>query len=183
MDRPGKSTVEAQPAGANVLQQYVPAFVAEWLRDAPEQRHRAIDCTLVFADISGFTRLTEMLAARGKAGAEEMADLINLILGELLTAAYRYGAGHIKHGGDAALLLFTGPAHAERACRAAAEMQTVIRREGRLQTSRGPLRLRMSVGVHSAQVEFLLVGDSHRELLVLGPAVTVLTQLEKLADA
>ena len=58
-----------------LLGAYVPTLVLEWLRDRPEQRHRVLDCTLVFADISGFTRMTEMLAKRGKIGTEEMADL------------------------------------------------------------------------------------------------------------
>ena len=84
-----------------MLGAYVPTLVLEWLRDRPEQRHRELDCTLVFADISGFTRMTEMLAVRGKIGAEEMGDLINATLEPLLATAYAYGAGLIKFGGDA----------------------------------------------------------------------------------
>ncbi len=84
-------------------------------------------------------------------------------------------------GGDATLLFFHGTGHAERACRAAYEMQAVMRREGGLETSRGPLRLRMSVGIHSGAVDFLLVGSKHRELVVTGPAATVLTRMEKVA--
>lgn len=120
--------------------------MADWLQERPGDRYRAVDCTLVFADISGFTRMTEMLAGQGKAGAEEMASLINSTFRPLLDAAYQYGAGLIKWGGDATLLLFEGPDHARCACRAAADMQRVMRELGTRQTSRGPLRLRMSIG-------------------------------------
>ena len=165
-----------------LLGAYVPTLVLEWLRDDPAARHRAIDCTLVFADISGFTRMTEMLAGQGKIGAEEIADIINATFEPLLATAYRYGAGLIKFGGDATLLLFRGDGHAARGCRAAHEMQQVMRATGGLRTSRGALRLRMSVGIHSGVCDFFLLGhETHRDLVVAGPAVTTLSEMEKVA--
>ncbi len=160
----------------------MPTLVLDWLRERPAVRHQALDCTLVFADISGFTRMTELLGARGKIGAEEMADLINATFESLLDPAYDYGAGLIKWGGDAALLLFDEPGHAVRACRAACEMQRVMRRVGGLRTSRGAVRLRMSIGIHSSPCDFFLVGvPGHRELIVTGGPTTVLTRMEQLA--
>ncbi len=183
MDR-GMAAAACADANNRLLRPYVPTFVADWLQERPEDRYRAVDCTLVFADISGFTRMTEMLAGQGKAGAEEMASIINSTFQPLLDAAYQYGAGLIKWGGDATLLLFEGPEHARRACRAAAEMQRVMRKLGARQTSRGPLRLRMSIGATSGTCDFFLVGSpEHRELLVLGPVATLLTQMEKVAEA
>ncbi len=161
---------------------YVPALLADWLRERPDQRHRTLTGTLVFADVSGFTRLTEMLSELGKRGAEEMAELINGTFTRLLAPAREFGADLIKWGGDATLLLFDGPGHVERGARAAFEMQSVMRHEGRLQTSRGSVRLRMSIGLHSGQVEMLLVGsEDHRELLVIGDAAGAVTNLEKAA--
>ncbi len=162
---------------------YVPSLTADWLRDCPQERYRALDGTLVFADISGFTRLTGMLARSGRIGSEELAELINATFESLLSAAYAFGAGLIKYGGDATLLWFEGHDHVARACRAAWEMQAVMAKIGRLQTSRGSLRLRMSVGIHSGAIDFLLVGSRHRELIITGPGVSTLTRMEKLADA
>ncbi|MGZ4481218.1 MAG: adenylate/guanylate cyclase domain-containing protein, partial [Gaiellales bacterium] len=181
MDRAAVSPVRV--FGGNddddLLGAYVPTLVLQWLRDRPQERHRVLNCTLVFADISGFTRMTEMLAVRGKVGAEEMADLINATFKPLLAAAYDQGAGLIKWGGDATLLLFQGVEHAARGCRAAYEMQRVMRATGSLRTSRGPLRLRMSVGIHTGACDFFLLGhDDHRDLVVTGPAVTTLAQME-----
>jgi class 3 adenylate cyclase/tetratricopeptide (TPR) repeat protein len=161
---------------------YVPSLVADWLRDQPDTRHRALDGTLVFADISGFTRMTELFATAGKVGAEQVAGLIDTLFEHLVSAAYDYGAGVIKYGGDAVLVLFQGEGHVRRGCRAAVEMQAVMRREGRLQTGRGPVRLRMSVGVHSGRLEFLLVGSLYRELVVTGTAVSTITRMEAIAQ-
>ena len=51
------------------------------------------------------------------------------------------------------------------------------------ETPKGNVRLRISIGVHSGTVEALLVGDSHRELLVTGPAITKLVEAEGAASA
>ena len=119
------------------LKPYVPRLLIEWMRESPEVRCKAIDGSLVFVDISGFTALTERLARRGKIGAELMRDALDGVFTALLDEAYDWGAGLIKWGGDALLLLFDGPLHAERATRAAWEMQHTIDRVGRLRVSGG----------------------------------------------
>ena len=172
--------VEAQVG--DPLAPYVPRLVVDWLADDPQRGHRTVAGTLVFADISGFTALTERLAVRGKAGAEEMGDLLNAVFEQLLTAAYDYGANLIKWGGDAVLLLFDGAHHVERACAAAWNMQATMKRTGRLTTSAGVVRLGMSIGVHTGEADFLLVGRLHRELIVTGPVATTTAQMEKIAQ-
>ena len=165
------------------LRPYVPRPVIDWLRDVPEAVHRPVRGTLAFADISGFTSLTERLASRGHVGAEEMGDLLNDTFEKLLVPAYDYGAALIKWGGDATLLLYEGEGHAARACRAAAEMQQTMKRIGRLRTAAGPAILRMSVGVHTGNLDFFLLGSRHRELVVTGPATTQTALAEQLASA
>ncbi|HVT65595.1 MAG TPA: adenylate/guanylate cyclase domain-containing protein [Mycobacteriales bacterium] len=169
-------------ADSRDLLPYVPRLVVDWLAKTPAKQHRAIAGSGVFADISGFTALTERLAERGKAGAEEMGDLLNATFDSLLTAAYDYGANLVKWGGDAVLLLFEGDGHAIRAAQAAWEMQSVMRRVGRLKTSAGAVTLGMSIGVHSGEFDFMLVGSRYRELIVTGPAATTTAHMEKVAE-
>lgn len=171
------------PDASTVLAPYVPRLVIDWLRDEPHADHRRVEGTLVFVDISGFTALTERLARRGKAGAEEISDVLNTVFEQLLSVAYDYGAGLVKWGGDAVLLLFDDEGHAVRACRAAAEMQRTIRRVGKLRTTAGNVTLRMSVGVHTGVFDFFLVGARHRELVITGESASVVAQMEKLAEA
>ena len=99
-------------AAGDRLKPYVPRLMIEWLRDTPEARYTTIDGSLVFVDISGFTALTERLARRGKIGAEIMRDTLDGVFTALLDEAYDWGAGLLKWGGDALLLLFDGPLHA-----------------------------------------------------------------------
>jgi class 3 adenylate cyclase len=117
------------------LTPYVPGIVIDWLRAAPGRRHRRIDSSLVFADISGFTALTEKLARRGKVGAEELWNLLDQVFDPLLARVYDHGADLLKWGGDAVLLLFDGEHHSTAAGHAAVQMQHTIRQVGRLATT------------------------------------------------
>src|ERR687884_1603454 len=89
---------------ARALEPYVPRLLIEWLRDHPDQRHLVVDGTLAFVDISGFTRLAERLGRAGRAGPEELSDILDTTFGALLEAARAHGADLVKWGGDAVLL-------------------------------------------------------------------------------
>src|SRR5207237_1113079 len=158
--RPNGAAVasDAISSDAPPLQPFVPRLAVDWVRTTPASSWREVPGTLTFVDISGFTAMTERLARKGKVGAEEMNDVLNAIFTELLSVAYRDGAGLVKWGGDAVLLLYEGPDHAARACRAAMLMQRTIRSVGHVRTSAGNARLRMSVGIHSGTFNFSLVG-------------------------
>jgi class 3 adenylate cyclase/tetratricopeptide (TPR) repeat protein len=165
------------------LTPYVPRLLIEWERDAPRDAYQLIDGTLVFMDISGFTAMSERLARNGKVGAEEVTEVMNASFTRLLEHAYAEGGSLLKFGGDALLLFFSGAGHARRACRAALAMRRGLREFGRFRTSAGLVSLRMSVGIHSGACAFCLAGDSHRELIVTGHAVTRTVEMESEAQA
>lgn len=165
-----------------ILSPYVPRLASDW-PDAPVHRARVLDGTLAFVDISGFTRLTEILAGQGKAGAEEMTGYLDDKFSALLDLAYERGAELVKWGGDAVLLWYMGASHAARAVEAAWRMQRTMDRIGRLKTSAGHATLRMSVGIHSGSFHFFSVGAMHRELLVTGPCASRTAHLESVAEA
>ena len=165
------------------LKPYVPRLVIDWLRETPDALHREVEATLVFVDISGFTALTERLAKKGKVGAEIMRDTLDGVFTALLDEAYDWGAGLLKWGGDALLLMFDGTHHPERAARAAWEMQRTIDRVGRIHQGGGTVVLRMSVGIGTGTFHFFMAGSVHRELLIAGPAMSETLVMEGIADA
>ncbi|HEY3462753.1 MAG TPA: tetratricopeptide repeat protein [Gaiellaceae bacterium] len=165
------------------LVSFVPRLTIEWLRSHPERSWLEVDGTLAFVDISGFTAMSEQLSSLGRAGAEEVTDVMNATFSALLDEAYALGGGLLKFGGDALLLLYQGDDHAPRAARAAFEMRRTLRKIGRPRTSAGTVQLRMHAGVHSGRFQFFLVGESHRELLVTGPAATRTVEMEAASEA
>ncbi|HJT37045.1 MAG TPA: adenylate/guanylate cyclase domain-containing protein, partial [Actinomycetota bacterium] len=128
--------LDQREATANeLLAPYLPSFLVDWIAHASDDLVREAHGTVAFVDISGFTKLSERLAKRGKVGAEELADAINTCFARLLAVAYSYGGVLIKFGGDALLLLFTGDGHEQRACLAAGGMRRALKEVGALDCS------------------------------------------------
>ena len=146
-----------------------------------------VDCTMVFADVSGFTRLSERLARRGSEGGEQLVDVINACFTALLAEAYGRGGSLVKFGGDAMVLLFydqqRNQQHTLRACSAAAAMRRTLREVGRVRAGDSNVVLRMSVGIHSGEYAMLVVGGSHREFVIGGAGTTKVVALEAAASA
>jgi len=168
---------------AGQLQAYVPGVLVDWLASESATAYRALDGTLVFADISGFTQLTERLARAGKVGAEEISQVLDTVFVAMLDAAYRYGADLIKWAGDAVLLFFDGAEHAPRACAAVGEMRATLRQVGKVRGTSASASLKLSAGLHSGEVLLFLVGTGHQELILAGPSATVTAQLQRAAPS
>lgn len=92
------------------LSSYVPSLVIHRaLRDPKhftKPTKETLKCAVLFADISGFTSLTERLAAQGPDGAEELTHLLNNYLGQLIDLIISYGGDIVKFAGDALLALW-----------------------------------------------------------------------------
>jgi class 3 adenylate cyclase/tetratricopeptide (TPR) repeat protein len=162
---------------------YLPRLVLDWAARTPDEQWRELDGSLVSIDLTGFTALAERLQAKGRAGAEELVLAISGVFEGLIGIANRRGGDILKFRGDALLMLFSSDAHAERACRAASEMQWFIERTGETMSSVGEVELRMSTGIYSGTCHFFLVESSHRELVVAGPAASATILLEDDAAA
>ncbi len=134
----------------------------------------SIEGSMLSADISGFTALSEKLAGKGKAGAEEITELINVCFTALIDAAYSFGGEVLKFGGDALLILFRGDRHQRRAADAGLRMQHVLHASPAAKRA----SLTMTVGVSDGPFDVFLVGSGYRELLVSGDRATEVIRLE-----
>ncbi|TVR27944.1 MAG: hypothetical protein EA389_01510, partial [Ilumatobacter sp.] len=168
---------------AKRLDRLVPRVVLDWIADEPDRRWREVEGTMLFADISGFTALSERLATRGRYGTEELVETLSRVFGGMLDITAGHGGQLLKFGGDALLLMFTGPDHARHAASAAVEMRQDLRRSSEIPTSVGKLNLAISMGAHSGTFQLFLVGDPCPQLVVLGPDLTATMSAETAAVA
>jgi hypothetical protein len=74
-------------AAASGFRLYVPRLAAQWDANAPGERARVLDASLLGLDISGFTALSERLQEKGKLGAEELVLLISGLPDDGLSAS------------------------------------------------------------------------------------------------
>ena len=164
--RPGRA---GAPKGGFSLNAHVTASalsprLLHGLADDAGPRLR-VEGTAVVVDISGFTTLSEQLAAAGREGTEQLIATLSRIFTVLLPSTDD-GGDVVKFAGDALFVLFTGPAHARHAAHAAWNMNRVLTAIGDIHLPAARARLRMSVGVHSGVFEFFLSGGSSTSVVL-----------------
>lgn len=136
------------------------------------------EVTVLFADLEGFTRMTEQLPA------VEVVALLNAYFTVMTAEVEHFGGTVDKFIGDAMLVYWSGPspqAAAELAVRAALGIQTAVAAlQGRLlREGRRPAKVR--IGISSGRAILGEIGGAHRrETTVIGDAVNTAARLESL---
>jgi len=163
----------ASTAGGEGRLSLVPQLAIE-LASTPGNRHVVVDGSMLSADISGFTALSERLSDKGKAGAEEITSLISKCFEALIEVAYEYGGEGLKFGGDALLVIFRGDDHLRRVAAAAVEMQNALASSSAAKKA----KLTMTVGAAEGPFDVFMVGTGTRDLLISGDRATKVIELE-----
>jgi class 3 adenylate cyclase/predicted ATPase len=155
------------PAILQSLLPFVPPHLARTLIVDPEwEQHTDYDIipgALLFADISGFTPLTERLGESGKEGPEELTRLLNEYFNHLIDTLLAESGEVVKFSGDALMALFScdeqNMAEAvRRAWQAGNAIQKMIGELGPIKTSVGELKLEMKIGIGCGDLLTMEVG-------------------------
>src|SRR5256885_11847263 len=89
---------------------YVPYALAQQILEHPGESpvgwDRRMDVVALFADVSGFTPISEALSKVGKVGAEELTQILNSYFEPMIDLIQSYGGIIGKFGGDAMTVLF-----------------------------------------------------------------------------
>src|SRR5215212_5158886 len=93
-----------------LLASYVPKLIQNRViaNPAPIEAPVAeeLQTAVLFADISGFTRLTERMAEKGPTGVETLARILNEYFGQLIDIIHDYGGDVVKFAGDAVIAVW-----------------------------------------------------------------------------
>lgn len=65
-----------------------------------------METVVIFADISGYTLLSEACAAKGRDGNEDLAFCINRYMEDMVSCLNQYGGDIIKFVGDAMIVMW-----------------------------------------------------------------------------
>src|SRR5688572_4143499 len=68
-----------------------------------------LSAVVLFADISGFTALTETLGEKDPVGIETLARILNQYFGQLIDIIHEYGGDVVKFAGDALIAVWPIP--------------------------------------------------------------------------
>ena len=135
----------------------------------------------LFADISGFTPLTEALVRElgPQRGAEELTGFLNQVYDALIDELHRWGGSAIAFAGDAVTCWFDGD-DGTRATASALGMQVAMRAFYAVETPAGSIvELSMKAAVAVGPARRFLVGDPNSRVIDALAGAT----LERLAAA
>ncbi|HWY50168.1 MAG TPA: adenylate/guanylate cyclase domain-containing protein [Chthoniobacterales bacterium] len=162
------------------LQSYIPKQLADKIRTSGHIEGERRQVTVIFADISGFTALSERL------DAEEVASFANDCMKELTAAVYHYEGMVDKFIGDCVMAVFGAPIaledDAERALRASLAMRERLEAFNRRWIDKLKEPLSLHIGINSGTVIAGNVGNDLRmSYTVMGDTVNVASRLESAA--
>lgn len=161
---------------------YVPAALVAEMSQRPEQysmASRNAELTVMFADVRGFTGISERLSP------QELAELMNEYFSVMAQIIGAHRGTVDKYIGDAVMAFWGAPLddpdHARHAVQAASAMQGCLAALNRRFSARGWPALRISIGINTGQ---MVVGDlgsyERRAYTVLGDAVNLAARLQAL---
>jgi class 3 adenylate cyclase len=166
------------------LEAYIPGDRRHALAGGRNDPDRVRGAAL-FADISGFTALTDTLAKElgPQRGAEELTIHLNRVFHALIDEVERYGGHVIYFSGDAITCWLDGD-DASRAVACALEMQRMMGVVGEIVTRGGTkVHLAMKAAVAVGLARRFLVGDPEIQLIdvLAGRLIDALAIAEQLA--
>jgi class 3 adenylate cyclase len=166
------------------LREALSRFLSPQLADQMAQKTvclggASVNASVLFADIRGFTALSEKMAAH------EVVDMLNSYFAAVDPAIHSAGGWINKFGGDSLLAVFGAPEeepdHARHAIQAALAMRTALKEFNARQTKKSQPTLRIGIGVHCGSLVAGNVGSPKRmEYTVIGDVVNVASRIQSL---
>ena len=168
------------------LQPYVPDLLIHLLQR--QRKHMHTHAAALFADVSGFTAMTEAFATHGNAGAEELTGVINRFFEALIKIVGQHGGDIVSFGGDALAIAFRGPPSRRRqltqlAYHCAIAMQQEAQAYTQVHTRCGNFALSIKIGLSFGALNAQIVEDDtgQARFLVGGDALLWAGQAEQQA--
>ncbi len=160
----------------NIIRRYIPQNV---MRKAVEMTaagreelpNEVVNATVLFADIVGFTRLSENMHPLA------VIEMLNLALGMVANALVRHGGTIDKYMGDAVFALFDDPL---KAVAAAVEIQNLYIELNSMRELHDQPPIEMRIGIHSGKVIMGNIGNAERlDWTAIGDVVNTASRIEQ----
>lgn len=136
-------------------------------------------CSVLFADIRGFTALSERISP------EQLAELLNVYFQVMIDEVSARGGMVDKFIGDKIMAVFSGvDGGARKACQAAVRIQRALAVLNDQRQAEGAELIGVGIGVNTGTVMMGPVGSATRmNFTVIGDAVNVADRLQAMAKA
>ena len=171
---------EERKIRARMERYHSPAVVDEIVKgsvSADENQIRAMEVSILFADISGFTTVSETKAP------EEVAEFLSHFFSCAVESIFAYGGTLDKFIGDAVMAFFGAPLaqddHADRAVLTGLMLQRLVGDWNEERAKAGLEEVKVRVGINSGPAVVGNVGTEKRvDYTVLGASVNIASRIE-----
>lgn len=147
-------------------------------------RKITIDATIMFADLRGYTSLSQSQSP------DAVSGLLDAFYDECANAIWAYDGLLNKTIGDAVMAVFNFPLvraeHPGNAVRAARDIQKGWRERREVLVAAHGLtasELGIGIGIHSGELSFGEFGHTHRDLTAIGTVVNTASRAQSVAEA
>ncbi|CAD5120287.1 DgyrCDS8863 [Dimorphilus gyrociliatus] len=141
---------------------------------------------LLFADVSGFTALTERYSVKLKSGTEELTKTLNRFFGYLVQLIIDHDGDVLKYAGDALLAVWKSNSFKSlgksiiQAVRCSLKIQNSY---SEWVTDVG-VKFKVKIGLASGEVSLIFVGNNQfRHYVAVGEAVNLVTRAETFCES
>uniref|UniRef100_A0A7M4EB99 Adenylate cyclase 10 n=1 Tax=Crocodylus porosus TaxID=8502 RepID=A0A7M4EB99_CROPO len=145
------------------------------------------DGVLLFADISGFTALTEKFSmdTSMEHGADQLTQTLNHYVGDIVEEVLIHGGDILNFAGDALLALWrVERSHLSHIITLALQCSLSIQEAYGVRETEVGQELRVKIGLSAGHISKVVVGDNkHQYFLVIGRAVDEVRLAQSLANA
>lgn len=150
--------------GGDKAGSFLPARLLAWIAEGTLERR--FPAVVAFADVSGFTAMSERLATMGKEGAERLTGILNNYFTAMISRIHEGGGFVGKFGGDAMTIFFPAVAKeqlqetARCAVATCIDLQVAMGPFQDIRTKAGNFALGMKVGIGVGDVLFRVLTDA-----------------------
>lgn len=160
-----------------ILNRYLPVMMLERFskNSSPIEKPEQTDykAGVLFADISGFSKITEQLALKGEEGVNELTGILDLYIGKLVDIIMLHGGDIIKFAGDALFAIWPSnhtdslAIQVHRTVQCALDMQKKMHN---YQVCTSGLTLAMRIAVGCGKLNIIYIGGifNRWEILMAG---------------
>ncbi len=156
----------------SLLKNTLPETVANEIKDGGKYAPRHYDCTILFSDIVGFTKMAERIPG------DVLIELLDRLFGSMDDLVVSFSGTKIKTIGDAYMAVFGAPRafddHAAMAVRTGMTLLKLVDFFNRQNNE----SLQVRIGIHTGRVMAGVVGKERMQFDVFGDNVNIASRFE-----